>query len=46
VGCCDASRNRHATKHFTATKHPLIVSLERGEHWIWCYVDEVAAGEL
>ena len=46
VGCCDASRNRHATKHFAATKHPLIVSLERGEHWVWCYVDEVVAGEL
>ncbi len=42
VGCCDASRNKHATQHFQATGHPLIVSLERGERWIWCFVDEVA----
>ena len=42
VGCCDNSRNRHATKHFHATEHPIIQSMERGEDWIWCYVDEVA----
>ena len=41
VGCCDASPNRHATKHFRATGHRLIRSLEPGEDWIWCYVDEV-----
>jgi len=21
-------------------------SIEPGERWIWCYVDEIAAGEL
>jgi uncharacterized UBP type Zn finger protein len=42
VGCCDNSPNRHATKHFHATAHPLIQSLEPGEDWAWCYVDEVA----
>jgi uncharacterized UBP type Zn finger protein len=41
VGCCDSSKNRHATKHFHATQHPLIQSAEPGEDWIWCYVDEV-----
>jgi uncharacterized UBP type Zn finger protein len=41
VGCCDASKNKHATKHFHATTHPIIRSLERGESWMWCYVDEV-----
>jgi uncharacterized UBP type Zn finger protein len=41
VGCCDSSKNKHATKHFHATKHPLVRSLEPGEDWIWCYVDEV-----
>jgi uncharacterized UBP type Zn finger protein len=40
VGCCDASPNRHATKHFGATGHPVIRSLEPGEDWMWCYVDE------
>ena len=38
---CDNSPNRHATKHFHATAHPLIQSLEPGEDWAWCYVDEV-----
>ena len=41
VGCCDQSKNRHATKHYHETGHPLIQSLEPGENWIWCYVDEV-----
>ncbi len=42
VGCCDDSTNRHATAHARASDHPLIRSLERGEDWSWCYVDEVA----
>jgi len=41
VGCCDDSKNRHATKHFHSTKHPIVTSLEPGEDWSWCYVDEV-----
>jgi uncharacterized UBP type Zn finger protein len=41
VGCCDISKNRHATKHFRATQHPLIQSFEPGENWLWCYVDEL-----
>ena len=46
VGCCDSSKNKHATKHFHSSKHPLMRSIEPGERWIWCYVDEIAAGEL
>jgi uncharacterized UBP type Zn finger protein len=46
VACCDSSPNRHATKHFHNTTHPLIRSAEPGEAWVWCYVDEVAPGEL
>jgi len=41
VGCCDGSKNRHATKHFRKTKHPIMRSIEPGEDWGWCYVDEV-----
>ena len=41
VGCCDNSKNRHATRHFHATDHPIIQSFERGEDWIWCYKDRV-----
>ncbi len=40
VGCCDSSKNKHATKHFHATKHPVMRSFEPGESWSWCYVDE------
>lgn len=41
VGCCDSSKNRHATKHFHETKHPVMRSFEPGEAWGWCYVDEM-----
>ena len=41
VGCCDSSKNKHATKHFHATRHPIMTSLERGDDWSWCFIDEV-----
>lgn len=41
VGCCDSSKNRHATKHYRATRHPVIRSFEPGETWRYCYVDEL-----
>lgn len=41
VGCCDNSKNKHATKHFHTTKHPVIKSFEPDEEWLWCYVDEL-----
>lgn len=46
VGCCDSSRNKHATTHFHVTGHPIIRSFEPGEDWGWCYVDrmELEAG--
>ncbi|WP_210520499.1 UBP-type zinc finger domain-containing protein [Hymenobacter terricola] len=43
VGCCDDSKNKHATKHFHATRHPVVASAERGERWLWCYVDQEMA---
>ena len=46
VGCCDSSKNRHATKHFHKTKHPLIRSIEPEETWMWCYADQIEPGEL
>lgn len=41
VGCCDNSKNKHATKHFHEKKHPVMKSFEKGENWMWCYVDEI-----
>ena len=46
VGCCDSSKNKHATKHAHTSGHPLIRSIEPGESWVWCYVDQTVAGEL
>lgn len=42
VGCCDSSPGRHATGHARAEGHPVMRSVEPGEEWSWCVVDEVA----
>ena len=41
VGCCDDSPGRHASRHATTSSHPIIRSLEPGEEWCWCFVDEL-----
>jgi Zn-finger in ubiquitin-hydrolases and other protein len=41
--CCDNSPNRHASKHAHATGHPVIVSAEPGERWLYCYPDDAFA---
>jgi len=41
VGCCDNSKNKHATRHYHEVGHPLIKSFEPGEDWIYCYVENV-----
>ena len=41
VGCCDSSKNKHATQHFHSTRHPIIQSFQPGEDWRWCFVDEL-----
>jgi uncharacterized UBP type Zn finger protein len=41
VGCCDSSENKHASRHVNQTGHPLVGSLEPGEVWQWCYIDQV-----
>ena len=40
VGCCDSSKNKHASAHFGKVEHPIIKSLEKGETWSYCYVDK------
>lgn len=42
-GCCDSSPSKHASAHARETGHPVITSAEPGEHWRWCFVDEVGA---
>ncbi|HEX2923634.1 MAG TPA: UBP-type zinc finger domain-containing protein [Chloroflexota bacterium] len=50
VGCCDSSKNKHATRHHHETGHPIIQSFQPGEEWLWCYPDqlymEAAPGKL
>jgi uncharacterized UBP type Zn finger protein len=41
VGCCNDSKNRHASKHYLATDHPIVKPMEAGEDWLWCFADEV-----
>ena len=45
VGCCDDSKNKHATAHFRSTQHPVIKSLEPDESWRWCYIDELLVSD-
>ncbi|HWF16077.1 MAG TPA: UBP-type zinc finger domain-containing protein [Acidimicrobiales bacterium] len=42
VNCCDSSPNRHATKHFHSSGHPIMQSFQPGEDWMWCFVDELS----
>ena len=41
IGCCDNSLGKHATAHFKESGHPIIRSVQPGETWSWCYVDEL-----
>ncbi|WP_442588733.1 UBP-type zinc finger domain-containing protein [Pedobacter sp. AW31-3R] len=41
--CCDQSPGKHMTAHFHETGHPVIISSEPAERWLWCYVDEAFA---
>jgi hypothetical protein len=37
AGC----EERHASRHAAEAAHPLVRSLEPGEDWSWCFLDEV-----
>ena len=41
--CCDSSPNKHASKHARSASHPVIVSAEPGERWLYCYPDDAFA---
>ncbi len=41
AGCCDTSKNKHATRHFHDTGHPIVKSIEPGDSWAWCYTDKI-----
>jgi len=41
IRCCDSSPNKHASRHAAEAGHPIVRSVEPGEHWTWCYLDQV-----
>lgn len=41
IGCCESSPGNHAAAHHRSTGHPVMRSVEPGEVWRWCYVDEL-----
>lgn len=41
VGCCDSSPLTHASKHYAERDHAVMRSIEPGEAWRWCFVDDV-----
>ena len=41
VGCCDSSVRKHASAHYHRDRHPVMRSIEPGEAWRWCYVDDL-----
>ncbi len=41
IGCCDSSPNRHASRHAASGEHPIVRSVQPGEEWYYCYLDEV-----
>ena len=40
-GCCESSVSQHSMRHFEQTGHPVMRSIEPGESWRWCHVDQV-----
>jgi uncharacterized UBP type Zn finger protein len=43
IRCCDSSPNRHASRHARDAGHPVLRSVEPGEDWSWCALDEIAS---
>ena len=39
--CCDSSVNQHASKHANKENHPVVISAEPNEKWMWCYVHNI-----
>ncbi|MBT2620098.1 UBP-type zinc finger domain-containing protein [Chryseobacterium sp. ISL-6] len=41
--CCDSSPMQHMSHHCKKESHPVIISSEPGEQWMYCYVDDTVA---
>ncbi|MEM7325397.1 MAG: low temperature requirement protein A, partial [Actinomycetota bacterium] len=40
IGCCDDSPGGHARTHFEQTGHAVITSVEIGDEWAYCFLDD------
>lgn len=40
VGCCNSSKNKHSSRHARESTHHVVMSMENGEEWMWCYEDD------
>jgi len=41
--CCDSSPAQHMSRHAEKKGHPVAISAEPDERWLWCYVDQELA---
>ncbi len=41
--CCDASPNKHASKHARAGGHSVVASAEPGDRWLYCFPHDLFA---
>lgn len=41
VGCCNDSKNQHATRHADEAGHPVLRTKEPDENWAWCMLDDI-----
>ncbi|WP_410873199.1 Na+/H+ antiporter [Nocardia sp. A7] len=41
IGCCESSIGDHASAHYRNSAHPVMRSVEPGEAWRWCYIDQL-----
>jgi len=39
--CCDSSPEQHMSHHCRSSGHPVVISSEPGERWLYCYVHDL-----
>lgn len=39
--CCDSSPMQHMSHHCKKESHPVVISAETNEQWMYCYIDDI-----
>lgn len=42
--CCDSSPMQHMSHHCRKESHPVVISSEPNERWLYCYIHNQMAG--